>query len=50
MCNREKGPSDDKILAKYYNFSHFFGPWPGDKSNILFFAEGIVGNSEEYFW
>ena len=23
MCKREKGLSDDKILAKYYNFSHF---------------------------
>ena len=22
MCKREKGLSDDKILAKYYNFSH----------------------------
>ena len=23
ICKREKGLSDDKILAKYYNFSHF---------------------------
>ena len=23
MCKRGKGLSDDKILAKYYNFSHF---------------------------
>ena len=23
MCKREKGLSDNKILAKYYNFSHF---------------------------
>ena len=23
MCKREKGLSDDKILAKYYNFSPF---------------------------
>ena len=29
MCNREKGLSDDKILSKYYNFSHFSGPGLG---------------------
>ena len=41
MCKREKGLSDDKILAKYYNFSHFWGPDLGTNQ--------IVGNSEEYF-
>ena len=29
MCNREKGLSDDKMLAKYYNFPHFSGPGLG---------------------
>ena len=40
MCKREKGLSNDKTLALH--FLSFFGPWPGDKSNILFFAEELV--------
>ena len=29
MCKREKGLSDDKILAKYYSFYHFLDPGLG---------------------
>ena len=45
MCKREKGLSNDKILAKYYNFSHFWGPDLGTNQIVrnIFVAQGNMG-------
>ena len=39
MRKREKGLSDDKILAKYYNFSPFFGHRKEEKEAV---CRGVI--------
>ena len=41
---RVKRPLWRQNIGKVLQFLPFFGPWPGGKSNILFFAEGTVRN------
>ena len=57
MCKREKGISDDKILAKCYNFSHFWvikeekeAFCRGVSGILLVIFFGDQGSMERNFW